>query len=234
MLIQFKEISKVYQMGEVEVHALDRINLAIQAGEFVAIVGASGSGKTTLLDILGCLSRPTSGDYLLKGEPVQRLSDAELARVRNEKIGFIFQTFHLLGRQTAVANVALPLFYAGAPKEERMQRAQEALARVGLSDRMHHRPNQLSGGQQQRVAIARALVNNPDIILADEPTGNLDSKSGREIFDLLAQLQKQGHTLILVTHDPELAGRTERTLTIRDGQIISDVRTAVKSQGGVP
>lgn len=223
MLIQFKEVSKIYQMGEVAVHALDRISFTIRPGEFVAIVGPSGSGKTTLLDILGCLSRPTAGDYLLKGAPVQQLSDSELARVRNEKIGFIFQTFHLLGRQTALANVALPLFYAGSPKEKRNDRAKEALARVGLSDRAHHRPNQLSGGQQQRVAIARALVNNPDIILADEPTGNLDSKSGREIFDLLAELQQQGHTLILVTHDRELADRTERTLTIRDGQIVSDI-----------
>lgn len=222
MLIQFKEVSKVYQMGEVAVHALHQNSFTIDSGEFVSIVGPSGSGKTTLLDVIGCLSRPTSGCYLFNGEEVQNLSDRDLARIRNKKIGFIFQTFHLLGRNTALANVALPLFYAGLPKEARMARAKEALSQVGLSDRVHHRPNQLSGGQQQRVAVARALVNHPDIILADEPTGNLDSKSGSEIIELLHALHKNGHTLILVTHDKELARRTDRTITIKDGRIVSN------------
>lgn len=224
MLIQLKDVSKTYQMGEVSVRALDGISFTIDGGDFVSIVGPSGSGKTTLLDILGCLSRPTSGTYLLKGEETQHLTDPDLARVRNRKIGFVFQTFHLLGRQTALANVALPLFYAGVPQEDRTARAKEALARVGLADRIHHRPNQLSGGQQQRVAIARALVNRPDIILADEPTGNLDSKSGHEIVDLLRQLHRDGHTIIMVTHDKELADSAERTIMLKDGLIVDDVK----------
>jgi putative ABC transport system ATP-binding protein len=224
MLIRLKDVSKTYQMGEVSVRALDGIRFTIDSGDFVSIVGPSGSGKTTLLDILGCLSRPTSGTYLLKGEETQHLSDPDLARVRNQKIGFVFQTFHLLGRQTALANVALPLFYAGVSQEERAARAKDALAKVGLADRIHHRPNQLSGGQQQRVAIARALVNRPDIILADEPTGNLDSKSGHEIVALLRQLHRDGHTIIMVTHDKELADSAERTIVLKDGQIVDDVR----------
>ncbi len=224
MLIQLKDIGKTYRMGEVSVQALDGINFTIDNGDFVSIVGPSGSGKTTLLDILGCLSRPSSGTYLLKGEETQHLSDPDLARVRNQKIGFVFQTFHLLGRQTALANVALPLFYAGAPEEERTARSKEALSKVGLADRIHHRPNQLSGGQQQRVAIARALVNRPDIILADEPTGNLDSKSGHEIVDLLRQLHRDGHTIIMVTHDKELADSAERTIVLKDGRIVDDVK----------
>jgi putative ABC transport system ATP-binding protein len=211
-------------MGELSLRALDEISFTIDSGEFLSIVGPSGSGKTTLLDILGCLSRPTSGAYLLKGEETQSLADPDLAKVRNRKIGFVFQTFHLLGRQTALANVTLPLFYAGVPQEERISRATEALAKVGLSDRMHHRPNQLSGGQQQRVAIARALVNRPDIILADEPTGNLDSKSGHEIVELLQQLHRDGHTIIMVTHDRELADAAERTLILKDGRIVDDVK----------
>ncbi len=224
MLIALKEVSKTYKMGEVSVKALDQTSFMIDKGECVAIVGPSGSGKTTLLDIIGCLSRPTSGDYLLQGQAVQDLSDAELARTRNKKIGFIFQTFHLLGRNTALVNVSLPLFYAGHAREERLGRAETALSTVGLADRIHHRPNQLSGGQQQRVAIARALVNDPEIILADEPTGNLDSKSGQEIMKLLLDLNKKGQTLILITHDRDLAERTERTLTIKDGRIVDDIR----------
>ncbi|HLG21843.1 MAG TPA: ABC transporter ATP-binding protein [Candidatus Manganitrophaceae bacterium] len=222
MLIQFREVSKIYPMGEVAIPALERVSFTIEKGEFVSIVGPSGSGKTTILDILGCLSRPTSGAYLLNDEAVQGLSDPDLAKIRNEKIGFIFQTFHLLPRNSALENVALPLFYAGLPKEGRTERAKEALAKVGLSDRTRHRPNQLSGGQQQRVAIARALVNNPDIILADEPTGNLDSKSGREITDLLLKLHQNGHTLILVTHDRELAAGAKRTLILKDGRIVGN------------
>lgn len=224
MLIQLKKVSKTYEMGEVAVHALTETSFSIENGECLAIIGPSGSGKTTLLDILGCLSRPSSGDYLFDGQAVQDLSDQDLARVRNQKIGFIFQTFHLLKRNTALANVALPLFYGGVSREERLARAREALSIVGLSDRIDHRPNQLSGGQQQRVAIARALVNQPDLILADEPTGNLDSKSGQEIIEVLLQLHQKGHSLILVTHDRELAQMTDRTLTIKDGRIVGDAR----------
>lgn len=222
MLIELKDVTKTYQMGEVAVKALNRTSFSIDGGESVSIVGPSGSGKTTLLDIIGCLARPTSGDYFLQGEAVQDLSDRELARTRNKKIGFIFQTFHLLGRNTALVNVSLPLFYAGLSRKARLTRAKEALAIVGLSDRINHRPNQLSGGQQQRVAIARALVNDPEIILADEPTGNLDSKSGQEILEVLLKLNRKGHTLILITHDWELAEQTERTLTIKDGNIVDD------------
>ncbi|MFQ5596843.1 MAG: ABC transporter ATP-binding protein [Nitrospiria bacterium] len=222
MLIELNDISKTYRMGELDVKALTETSFSIDQGECVSIVGPSGSGKTTLLDIIGCLSRPSSGDYLLQGEAVQDLSDFELARTRNRKIGFIFQTFHLLGRNTALINVSLPLFYAGLTRETRTARAKEALSIVGLEDRIHHRPNQLSGGQQQRVAIARALVNRPEIILADEPTGNLDSQSGREIVEVLLELNRKGHTLLLITHDPELAARTQRTLTIKDGRIVSD------------
>lgn len=222
MLIALSNISKTYRMGEVAVKALTDTSFAIEKGECVCIVGPSGSGKTTLLDIIGCLSRPTSGNYHLQGTPVHDLSDRELARTRNKKIGFIFQTFHLLGRNSALVNVSLPLFYAGLTRESRMARAKEALSVVGLSDRIHHRPNQLSGGQQQRVAIARALVNDPEIILADEPTGNLDSRSGQEIMEVLLKLNQKGHTLLLITHDSELAKQTERTLTIKDGQIVSD------------
>jgi len=230
-LIEFKKISKTYAMGEVAVHALREANFSIERGECLAVVGPSGSGKTTLLDILGCLSRPTSGDYLFDGQAVQGLSDPALASIRNQKIGFIFQTFNLLKRNTALANVALPLFYSGTRREERLTRARAALEAVGLSHRMEHRPNQLSGGQQQRVAIARALVNRPDLILADEPTGNLDSKSGQEIMEILLQLHRQGHTLVLVTHDRDLAEITERTLTIKDGRIVGDEKHLLSGAG---
>ncbi len=219
-LVELTEVSKTYPMGEMPILALDRVNLSIARGEFVAIVGPSGSGKTSLLDVLGCLSRPTRGQYLLMGAPVQDLHDAALAKVRNEKIGFIFQTFHLLKRQSALENVALPLFYRGFPKEKRLEMARGVLDRVGLANRMHHRPNQLSGGQQQRVAIARALVNRPEMILADEPTGNLDSRSGGEIMEMLIHLNREGHTLILVTHDTALTALAHRTISLKDGRIV--------------
>ncbi len=228
MLIEMKGVRKVYPMGETPVVALDGVDLVIDTGAFVAIVGTSGSGKTSLLDVLGCLSRPTSGDYFLKGAPVADLSDLALSRLRNQTLGFIFQTFHLLPKQTAQANVEVPLFYAGIARADRTARAQEALARVGLTDRMHHRPSQLSGGQQQRVAIARALVNRPDVLLADEPTGNLDSKSGEEIMRLLLDLYREGRTLILVTHDPKVAALAPRCVTLKDGRILHDRTGAVE------
>ncbi len=221
-LIQLENVSKVYQSGELEVTALQDISLTIGAGEFVAIVGASGSGKTTLLDLLGGLSLPTMGRYRFEGEEVGQLSDEALARLRNRKIGFVFQTFHLLPRQTALQNVELPLLYAGLDRRERARRAREALEAVGLSDRMGHTPAQLSGGQQQRVAIARALANRPDVILADEPTGNLDTQAGLEILALLTDLNRQGHTILLITHDRELAGRAHRIVTLRDGRVVGD------------
>ncbi|MBI3359137.1 MAG: ABC transporter ATP-binding protein [Nitrospirae bacterium] len=222
-LISLTNISKVYQMGAVAVNALYSIDLTIKQGELVSIIGRSGSGKTTLLDVIGCLSSPTSGEYFLDGASVSSLSDVDMAKIRNQSFGFIFQTFHLLPRQTALENVALPLLYNGASKEERRARAQEALQQVGLSNREHHLPRELSGGQQQRVAIARALVNRPKIILADEPTGNLDSKSGDEIIDILLELNQRGHTVILVTHDVEIAHRLTRKIMIADGRIVQDV-----------
>ncbi len=222
MLIELNEVTKVYHSGEIKVEALRGITLSIQPGEFVAVVGASGSGKTTLLDILGCLSMPTAGTYRFSERDVRRLSEGELARLRNEKVGFVFQVFHLLPRQTALANVEIPLFYAGVSHPERQERARMALSRVGLSDRIHHTPAQLSGGQQQRVALARALVNHPELILADEPTGNLDSQSGQEIMELLSSLHQQGHTIVLVTHDRDLARQAERIITVKDGQVVSD------------
>jgi putative ABC transport system ATP-binding protein len=218
-LISLSNISKVYQMGEVTVSALDNISLTIEQGESVSIIGRSGSGKTTLLDIIGCLSLPTSGEYLLNKNAVTSFSEEAMAKIRNQLIGFIFQTFHLLPRQTALMNVALPLFYNQTPKSERMDRAKEALRRVGLSDREHHMQSELSGGQQQRVAIARALVTHPKIILADEPTGNLDSKSGAEIIDLLLELHQKGSTLIIITHDAEVAKRAKRKIVISDGKM---------------
>ena len=218
-------LTKTYGTGEVAVHALRGIDLRIASGEFVAIVGPSGSGKSTLLNILGCLDRPTSGQYLLDGQDVSRLGRNELASIRNRKIGFVFQSYNLLPHLTAVQNVALPLLYCRDGRlsdRERFLRAVEALKAVGLEDRLRHRPNQLSGGQQQRVAIARALVNRPAILLADEPTGNLDRRSGKEILDLLALLHAQGMTLVLVTHDPEASAIAQRVVLLRDGQIVSD------------
>lgn len=219
-IIDAKDIAKIYKMGELEVHALRGVSLTVESGEVIAIMGPSGSGKSTLMNVLGALDRPTSGTYALNGQLIADRSDDELALIRNKEVGFIFQTFNLLGRQTAISNVELPLRYAGMTSGRR-KRAIEALEAVGLGDRIHHRPNELSGGQQQRVAIARALVNDPAIILADEPTGNLDSKTGSEILELLHDLnQSRGTTLIFVTHDPEIAGRAQRIIRLLDGEIV--------------
>jgi putative ABC transport system ATP-binding protein len=219
-IIDAKDIAKIYKMGEIEVHALRGVSLTVESGEVIAIMGPSGSGKSTLMNVLGALDRPTSGTYALNGQLIADRSDDELALIRNKEVGFIFQTFNLLGRQTAISNVELPLRYAGMTSGRR-KRAIEALEAVGLGDRIHHRPNELSGGQQQRVAIARALVNDPAIILADEPTGNLDSKTGSEILELLHDLnQSRGTTLIFVTHDPEIAGRAQRIIRLLDGEIV--------------
>lgn len=218
-VIQAENLTKVYKMGEVEVHALNGLSMKIACGEIVSIMGPSGSGKSTLMNIIGCLDRPTSGEYILDDEPVARLTDDQLATIRNRKVGFVFQSFNLLSRATALANVELPLRYSGVTRGAR-EKARAALEAVGLSDRMDHRPNELSGGQQQRVAIARALVNDPAIILADEPTGNLDTKSGHEIMDLLLNLNREhGTTLIIVTHAPDIAAQSQRIIRIRDGVV---------------
>ena len=218
-VIEASNLTKVYKMGEMEVHALRGLSLQIAHGEIVSIMGPSGSGKSTLMNIIGCLDRPTSGEYYLDGELVSKLSDDQLATIRNRKVGFVFQTFNLLSRATALANVELPLRYAGVVRNRR-DMARQALESVGLADRVTHRPSELSGGQQQRVAIARALINEPAIIMADEPTGNLDSKSGSEIMELLLTLNREhGTTLIIVTHDPEIAAQTQRIIHIRDGVV---------------
>ena len=222
-LIRIEDISKVYLMGDVEVHALRGVSMSIDEGEFVAIMGPSGSGKSTLMNVIGCLDQPTGGHYWLDGTEVGRLTDNELADIRNRKIGFVFQTFNLLARTTAFQNVTLPLIYAGVSTRERRDRARAALEAVGLGDRLHHRPNELSGGQQQRVAIARALVTEPSIILADEPTGNLDSHSGEEIMRIFHDLNaERGITNVFVTHDPDIAAETRRVIRIHDGRIDSD------------
>ncbi len=220
-VIQIEEVKKIYHMGDIEVSALNGVTLQINQGEMVAITGPSGSGKSTLMNIIGCLDSPTSGTYILDGTDVSKMTDDEQALVRNKKIGFVFQTFNLLPRTPALDQVELPMVYAGAPN--RKERARAALEAVGLGDRVHHRPNELSGGQQQRVAIARALVNNPSIILADEPTGNLDSKSGVEIMNIFKSLNHdQGLTIILVTHDPSIAGQAQRAIRVRDGVIVEN------------
>jgi putative ABC transport system ATP-binding protein len=218
-VIEAENLTKVYKMGEVEVHALNGLSLKIAQGEIVAVMGPSGSGKSTLMNIIGCLDRPTSGEYILDGERVSKLTDDQLATIRNRKVGFVFQSFNLLSRATALANVELPLRYSGVGGG-RKDTARAALESVGLADRVYHRPNELSGGQQQRVAIARALVNEPAIILADEPTGNLDSRSGQEIMELLLKLNRErGTTLIIVTHAPDIAAHTQRIIRIRDGVV---------------
>lgn len=224
MSLHLTGITKSYQMGDAVVHALAGVSLVIEAGEFTAIMGPSGSGKSTLMNILGCLDRPTAGSYRLDGQEVAALSDDQLAVTRNQKIGFVFQNFNLLPRMTAHHNVALPLIYAGVAKDVRQKRAVEALAMVGLGDRMHHKPSELSGGQRQRVAIARALVNSPTMIMADEPTGNLDTKSGDEIMAVFVELNRQGRTIILVTHEPDIAAYARRIIQVRDGLIIGDDR----------
>lgn len=222
-MIILRHVNKVYLTGEVELHVLKNINLTINPGEYVAVMGPSGSGKTTLLNLLGCLDRPTSGEYWLNGSHIAGLPDNGLASIRNCQIGFVFQSFNLLARTTAFANVELPMLYSGIPAKERRVRALEALEKVGLGDRIHHVPSQLSGGQQQRVAVARALVNNPSMVLADEPTGNLDSKSGADIMRILRELNEQGKTIILVTHDDNLAAQAKRVVRMRDGVVASDV-----------
>ncbi|HYH98232.1 MAG TPA: ABC transporter ATP-binding protein [Hyalangium sp.] len=221
-LIQLQDITRLFTVGGEEVRALRGISFGIARGEWVAIIGQSGSGKTTLMNLLGCLDTPTSGRYFLNGKDVSRMSDDELAMIRNKEIGFIFQTFQLLPRETAQSNVELPLVYRGLPARERRTRARAALEKVGLGNRMHHKPNELSGGQRQRVAIARALVAEPSMLLADEPTGNLDSATGEEIVRLFEELHRAGHTLVLVTHEPKLAARCPRAVRLSDGQVVAD------------
>jgi putative ABC transport system ATP-binding protein len=224
-LLELREVRKVYEVGTEQVRALDGVDLDIQSGEYVAIMGSSGSGKSTLMNLLGCLDTPSGGHYSLNGKAVESLDDEELAKIRNQEIGFVFQTFNLLARTTAQQNVELPLVYGGVGRAERRRRAEEALARVGLSDRARHTPNELSGGQRQRVAIARALVNRPSILLADEPTGNLDSATSTEIMALFDELHRGGNTVILVTHETDIAAHAERRVTLRDGRILTDERT---------
>ena len=221
-VIELKDIMKTYQMGDSIVHALDHVNLEIGVGEFTSIMGPSGSGKSTLMNVIGCLDRPTSGQYFLDGKEIGGYDDDELAVTRNQKIGFVFQNFNLLPRLSALVNVALPLVYAGVPEVERLKRARETLAAVGLGDRVEHRPNEMSGGQRQRVAIARALINQPAIIMADEPTGNLDSKSSYEIMDIFRELNEAGKTIVMVTHEPDIAERTKRIIHMVDGKIVKD------------
>jgi putative ABC transport system ATP-binding protein len=225
-LIELRAVRKVYDVGAEQVHALDGVDLDVERGEYVAIMGSSGSGKSTLMNLLGCLDTPSSGSYVLNGTAVQELDDTQLAAIRNKEIGFVFQTFNLLARTDALHNVELPLIYAGLSRAERRERARRALEKVGLGARMHHQPNELSGGQRQRVAIARALVNGPSILLADEPTGNLDSATSEEIMQLFDELHQAGNTVVLVTHEPDIAEHAWRKVTLRDGKVTSDQPTA--------
>ncbi|PCJ67922.1 MAG: macrolide ABC transporter ATP-binding protein [Bacteroidetes bacterium] len=220
-LIDLKEIYKIYQMGSTQIHALDGLDCSIDKGEYVALMGPSGSGKSTLMNVIGCLDSPTSGTYLLNSIDVSKMTDDELASVRNIEIGFVFQSFNLLPRTSALENVALPLVYAGVSKKERLERAQIVLEKVGLGDRGNHKPNELSGGQRQRVAIARALINNPSIVLADEPTGNLDSKSSIEIMGLFDEIHSEGNTVVMVTHEEDIAKYAKRTIRMIDGKLAS-------------
>jgi putative ABC transport system ATP-binding protein len=224
-IIETRDLWKTYVMGSEEIHALRGVNIEIGSGEYVAIMGPSGSGKSTLMNLIGCLDTPTKGSYLLNGKQVSQMNDNELARIRNEEIGFVFQTFNLLPRASALHNVELPLIYAGVASKDRQERAKDALRKVELESRMMHRPNELSGGQRQRVAIARALVNNPSILLADEPTGNLDSKTGVEIMALFDRLHSGGNTIVLVTHESDIAAHAHRVVHIRDGQVEKDVKS---------
>ncbi len=233
-LIETNDLWKTYTMGDEEIHALRGVTIQIDKGEYVAIMGPSGSGKSTLMNLIGCLDTPSKGTYLLNGNQVGAMNDNELARIRNEEIGFVFQTFNLLPRATALHNVELPLVYAGISSKERLERARGALEKVELGSRMNHKPNELSGGQRQRVAIARALVNNPSILLADEPTGNLDSKTGVEIMALFARLHEAGNTIVLVTHEADVASYAHRQILIRDGKVEKDVRQAPVSHDQAP
>jgi putative ABC transport system ATP-binding protein len=228
-MIRLQGITKEYRMGDQTVHALQGVDLQIERNEMVAFIGASGSGKSTMMNIVGCLDRPSSGEYWLNGREVATMSGDDLARVRNQEIGFIFQSFHLLPRASAIDNVAQPLIYRGMPLRERLALAAQALQRVGLGERMHHRPNELSGGQRQRVAIARALVGKPSILLADEPTGNLDSATSLDIMNLIRELHADGQTVVIVTHEPEIAEQCQRVVRLRDGRVMSDTRVAERA-----
>ncbi|WP_448522745.1 ABC transporter ATP-binding protein [Pseudothermotoga sp.] len=221
-IIRVENVKKIYRMGDNEVRALDGVSLVVEEGEFLIVMGPSGSGKTTLLHLMGCLDKPTEGEIYIASTPISKLNDSQLAKIRNKMIGFVFQQFNLLPRLTALENVELPMIYAGVPKAARRKKAKELLELVGLGDRLHHRPTQLSGGQMQRVAIARALANDPMVLLADEPTGNLDSKSGEEILKIFSELNERGQTIIIVTHDPEVAKHGDRIVRMRDGKIVSE------------